>query len=769
VVPPTTGGLERTPAAPLGHWLHGCDATTGIVSVDADSHGRAHVWRRFGSQRAEVSEERFPNWFLTTSLELLAHLPARHMPADVIRDAHGQLSWSPGITVIELDGAPDAEDAYRYLVLTDQLAEVENAMVETANKGPGDEAQSLADLRGLVLVWHPIEQFLMLSGRTYFNGMQFGDLRRLQFDLETTGLDDERDRIFMVSMRESSGWNVCLDTTSLSEGQLIERLVEMIKQRDPDVLENHNIFAFDLPFLARRASRLGVPLRLGRDGSEPELETDVFDGAEPFLRWRVRGREVVDTQQAVRRYGAAAPDLRRHGLKDAARYFGLARTEREYVQGAEIWPTYQTDPERIRRYAADDVLEVDGLSSRLLPSAFRLAQLLPRAYERIAADQGPVALWEPLLVRAYLHEGQAIAAPMPRQQRAADGPAADLRIRGVVANAARARFERLLPCVIADDRIRAANDDLSAMPGLLRYIAADDQPETAAVLAQTSFAYLAGHSLFSDPDAANTASQRAGHFVEQLLADLEARGCRIVEADGEQVLFAVPTGWTAATEQDVVRRAETYLPRGVRLQFPEHFQALYARAPRSTITLGVDGSVVLLGSTFRAGRLERFGEDFLRSAAPLILTGDTVGLRQLFLHTVHSLRMAQVSLEDLSVQATLYRSPPQYRRSGIKEEPYQVLLAAGVRAWRIGQRIRYFRTHGGEPVLLQEGASRSPAEADAEYYVQRLVSVYCAQFAHAFRKQDFARLFRVPGRSGPYEEHGEGALSGIQVVAERIQ
>src|SRR5207248_1351627 len=103
----------------------------------------------------------------------------------------------------------------------------------------------------------------------------------------------------------------------------------------------------DLPFLVRRVARLDVPLALGRDRSEPELETDVFDNgerAEPFLRWRVKGREVIDTQQAVHRFGMAAPNLRRHGLKEAARFFGFARVDREYVAGAEIWSTYQTDP-----------------------------------------------------------------------------------------------------------------------------------------------------------------------------------------------------------------------------------------------------------------------------------------------------------------------------------------------------------------------------------------------------------------------------------------
>jgi hypothetical protein len=779
------------------------------VSVDADSHGRAQVWRRDSDGRVELTEHRFPNWFLTTSLELLAHLPAQRVMADKLRAAHGDLNWwHGGLCVVELEGAEAAEAAYRYLVLTDHLAEVETAMVEMLNKGDGEDAQSLADLRGLVMIWHPIEQFLLLTGRTYFKGLKFSDLKRLQFDLETTGLDDERDRIFMISLRDSSGWNECLDTESLSEAQMLERFVQIVQSRDPDVLENHNIFAFDLPFLVRRATRLGVPLILGRDGSEPEIETDVFDGSEPFLRWRVRGREVVDTQHAVRRYGMTSPDMRRHGLKEAARYFGLAGEDREYVPGVEIWPTYQTDPGRIRRYAAGDVEEVEALSSRLLPTAFDLAQMLPRAYERIAADCGPTALWEPLLVRAYLHEGRAIAAPMPRQQLAAEGPRAELRLRGVVGASVRATFPKLLPCVLASEGIHASNDDLRLLPRLLREALADPGALTEndrwrdgdaqggnanggeaedggnatgagvdrgsaesgnAALAQAAFGYLGGQGLLADPQAGTEAARRASAYVERLESDLRKRGCTIVEADGAQVLCATPAGWDQAIERAVAEEAQAYLPDGVRVEFPGHYQALYTRAPHSAVMLGHDGSVTLVGTTFRPGRLERFGEDFIRTAAPLVLLGDVVGLRRAFTEVVHQLRTAQVALEDLCVLVTLHKSPPQYRRSGTHEEPYEVLLAAGVRSWRVGQRIRYFRTRGGEPRLLQEGDEVSPAEADAEYYVQRLVAMYCGQFAQAFRREDFLRLFQVPSGVGPFEESAlEEELRGVRTVAEAV-
>src|SRR5439155_10969560 len=210
-----------------------------------------------------------------------------------------------------------------------------------------------------------------------------------QFDLETTGLDERREQIFMISFHDSTGWEACLDTETMSERELLEAFVRIIRERDPDVLENHNIFEFDIKFLVARAAKLGVRLAVGRDGSEFGRHRDerkVGVRSEAFTRYTLRGRELVDTLHAVRRHGAMNRDRRYHGLKDVAKYFGFARDDREYVPGPEIWATFQTDPERVRRYSGHDVVEVDELSRLLMGASFALASMVPKSYERVATS-----------------------------------------------------------------------------------------------------------------------------------------------------------------------------------------------------------------------------------------------------------------------------------------------------------------------------------------------------------------------------------------------
>jgi DNA polymerase elongation subunit (family B) len=291
------------------------------------------------------------------------------------------------------------------------------------------------------------------------------------------------------------------------------------------------------------------------------------------------------------------------------------------------------------------------------------------------------------------------------------------------------------------------------------------EADLASPLVEASHAYLAGHWLFSDPAAAAMTAQRSRAALEGVVNELRAGGCRVVEIDGEHVLFATPPDWTVTAEGERMAAAQRSLPNGVRFEIEQRYQAVYARAAQNTILLGYDGTVTLRGPMFRPGRLERFGEAFIGAAALHLLVGDAVALRREFLHVLDLLRRAEVPLEELCVQVTLHKSPADYRRFGTREEPYEVLLAAGVRSWRVGQRIRYFRAHGGEPRLLSEGDTTPATEADIDYYVQRLRTFYCQQLAHAFRRDDFVRIFRPPDGIEPGDD---AELSSIKPVAQPV-
>ncbi|HET9621877.1 MAG TPA: ribonuclease H-like domain-containing protein, partial [Kofleriaceae bacterium] len=246
-------------------WLWGWDPTPGIVSVWADGDGRAHVWRRHPDGTASRDDVRFRPWLVVASLDDLAHLGGGLRPE---RDGAGAR-----VTFRELAGP----GALRFLVRAHDLRTLVDAVLRGASRRLGRPVGHLRDLgAGDVLVLPPEEQYLVASGRTYFRGLAFDDLRRLQVDLETTGLDAATDRIFVIAVRDPDGATHILEADGdepRAETALIARFVALVTAADPDVIENHNLHGFDLPFLVRRARLHGISLALGRalpaGGSEP--------------------------------------------------------------------------------------------------------------------------------------------------------------------------------------------------------------------------------------------------------------------------------------------------------------------------------------------------------------------------------------------------------------------------------------------------------------------------------------------------------------------
>ena len=93
------------------------------------------------------------------------------------------------------------------------------------------------------------QQALLESGTRLFGSMSFPELRRLSFDLETRttpgydfpNADRPGDEIIIISLRDSTGWETVLSQETMNEKELIETFLKVGAERDPDVIEGHNI------------------------------------------------------------------------------------------------------------------------------------------------------------------------------------------------------------------------------------------------------------------------------------------------------------------------------------------------------------------------------------------------------------------------------------------------------------------------------------------------------------------------------------------------
>jgi len=767
-------------------WLWGWDATPGIVSVWAERTGRAVVWRRAaGSDTLTREEDRFRPWLLLPALDDLTHLGARLLPEEAPgAELFDSVAWR------ELTGAGQ----FRYLVSASDSRTLEAAVLAGASARLKRQITRLADLGDeAALSLPPEEQYLVATGRTYFGGLAFDDLHRLQFDLETTGLNPAQHSIFLVAVRDNRGFSAVLDVAErgldgpAAEADLIRRLVALIRQRDPDVIENHNLHGFDLPFLARRAELLGVTLALGRIGGglrrRPAsrgygpwrgAEADASERDEARGRYTVAGRELIDTLDAVRRYDFAARDLPGHGLKAVARHFGLASPDREYVAGAQVYQTWLVDPARVRHYALDDVNEADGVARLLGGAAFALARMAPRRYERLA-DAGPATgVLDPLLVRAYLRAGAALPARSVSDGVQHSGASLYLFAAGVATRVVKADVSSLYPSLMRQYRIGPASDRLGALLALVdrlveQRLAAKrraraappgsrerhtDEALSAAmkILVNSAYGYLAAPGLtrFADVHAANEVTRRGRAVLGLLCRELAARGATLIEGDTDGVYFAVPEGWSEADERRIVAEVATLLPPLIRLEFEGRYAAMLSHEPKNYALLAWDGALTLRGVAFRSSRAEPFGEIFLREAIAALLIDDIPGVRRAYLAMVEALQRRTLATRLVAARVRLSKTPERYlaTRGARREASYEAVLASGRTRWEQGEHALVYRATGGQPALLpttDDGEpSDDPRDYDATHYIRLLRETFAARLARAFTPDDFATLFDNP-------------------------
>ena len=751
-------------------WLWGWDQTPGIVSVWADGSGRAWVWRR---ERGSLHSEqvRYRPWVLVDSIDHLLE---------------ANVSWH------ELEGP----GALRFHVSADDGRTLTHALLAAASARFGRAVSHIGDLdKTTILNLSPEEQYLVASGRTYFGGLAFDDLRRLQFDIETTGLDPRRSRVFMIAVRDPEGRVHMLEADGdddRAERELLRRLAAVLAEADPDVIENHNLHGFDLPFLERRARTLGLQLQLGRvpgaslrrRAARRGVRDD--EGSARRVRFVAPGRELIDTLDAVRAYDFAVRELPGHGLKAVARHLGVAGPDRELIRGDQIFNVFRTDPARVRRYAAADVEEAAAIARILGGAAFALAKMAPRRYERLADAGAATGIIDPLIVRAYVRANAALPAHRPGDGTEHTGAALHLFATGVAQRVVKADVASLYPSLMRAFRIGPTRDRLgvlltivdrlverrlaakaagkAAPPGSAERHSHEAMSAAIKLVVNSAYGYLAaggGLTRFADVNAANEVTRRGRETLALICRELAARGVQLLEADTDGVYFSVSDTWTESDERRVVSEVAALLPPLVHLEFEGRYAAMLSHEPKNYALLSYDDRLTLRGVAFRSSRAEPFGEAFLRRAIRCLLTEDVPGVRQAYLHSVFALRRRTMATYDVSSRVRLTKSPEEYEavRATRRELSYEAVLASGRTTWGVGERVRVYRTSRGTGALVPERDEDAYATSvwidthdyDAAHYVRVLTDNFASRLERAFGADDHAAVFSDPEQPSLFE------------------
>jgi DNA polymerase I len=700
------------PALEYDPVLFGKDPTPYIVAVEPiDS--RIRLFIREGGQLRTV-EEPFRPWLLSD-----------------MQIAMEGVRWQ------ELKGELEGRRMLKYLAICD-----DREAFEILRRALRDEH------REMIAYGSFARQYLMWSGKTLFKEMTFADLHRVQLDIETSTLtpDQAGAQILMIALSDTRGYEAVLDG---DEKQILEQLVERIQALDPDVIEGHNLFGFDLPYLAARAQALGVPLRLGRDGSELRFGSPrqciIGANSRTFTPAFAHGRHLIDTYLSVQRFDIGRGDLESYGLKEVAQQLGIAAPDRIYLEREQIPDLWRTNPETVRRYCLQDVHETRRLAELTLPTEFYQCQMLPDTLQNLATI-GTGEKANLLFLRAYLAEGHAV--PAPQESREYPGGYTEVRRVGLIPRIVKADVESLYPSVMLRYSIKPSADHLNVfLPTLerlrrLRLEAKARAKQTQGaesaywdglqnsfkILVNSYYGYLGAPFHFNDYDAAEQVTLTGQELVKRIADEIEKQGGTVVEIDTDGVYFQPPPEvQTEVDEIAFVERVGGVLPEGIRLAYDGRYRAMLSLKTKNYVLQGYDGKLTFKGASLRSRADEKFGREFLNSAIQWLLNGEPERVVAEYKRLARAILNGAVDIEQLC----------RRERVTAKSKQHTHPLYPLARRFQIGDYIMVYRKRDGSLGLLEEYAD----DEDREHYVDKLYK-FAARLEPLF--PDFDRLFPKP-------------------------
>ncbi len=752
--------------------LYGHNSDERIVAVHQQDDRTMRIYFRQDDSVTHEDAEFFPFFFLAER-DLLRGFSKKH--------------W-----LKKLDG-----DAYfQYLCVFEEwsvLWEAIRHMLDTHNKNATTPAQSYTELEQIHLLIDPSAQYLMQSGRTLFKGMAFEQLYRMQLDIETysggasrfSNARRESDRIILIALSDNTGWSTVINGKKLSEKQMLEHLVSVINDKNPDVIEGHNIYNFDLPYLLKRCEMHKVPFLIGRDGAAPrsfETRTTFADRSFEYTAAEIAGRHIIDTMLLVQNYDMMKRNMESYGLKYAARYFGLAASDRTYIPGERISWFWDNEPKALIDYALDDVTETRKLSEHLSGTAFYLTQMLPYNYGTVAR-LGSAAKIESLLVREYLRRKHSVPKPSIGSQTT--GGYTDIFVTGVVGPVLHADVESLYPSIMIHKGVSPSSDAVGVFKHLLSILtssrletkkamfaatAAEDRSKLDArqsslkILINSFYGYL-GYSrgLFNDYRQADVVTNTGQSLLRNMIDFIRTEGGTVIEVDTDGIFF-VPPGNIGSVEDEAkfVEKLSASMPAGINVALSGRYKKMLSYKMKNYALLDYDNKIRIKGSSLISRSIERFGRTYIHRCIDCLLRDDYDGLHVLYNLVRSDILEHKWDVRDFARTETLKDSIAEYKREveagrRTRSAAYEVASKVG-RDFKTGDSISYYVTGTDANTKTSENCKwvnewnpNFPDENSA-YYLRRL-DEFSDKFREFFEPKHFRDIFS-PDDLFPFSAEG---------------
>ena len=694
--------------------LFGADPTPRIVAIELGETGTVKVHRREKDGSTTTDVEPFH--------------PFVWADADVV---------DLGIEAEKLKG----DLKFGWLITVDSWKEL--ISLRNGLKNAGRDFFALTD---------PVQHYLTATGRTLFKDLPFEELKRMQLEVLSFS-EGDADHIMSIALSDNTGWEelIIVDPkkTEEAERSAIKRLTSLIKARDPDVIEGHNLFRSDLPYLVARAKKLKTKLDWGRSGgflrSRPS-RLQIAEKTIDYPKFTIDGRHFVDTFLLAQFYDVGMRSLAGFERTDVARHFGFCDEDISALAGKELERAYLSGKEKFRRRALCGVRETRAVSELLSPSYFIQAQIFPYNYQDVIV-RGNATRINGLFLREYFRQKHSIPElPMPQTF---EGGYTDIFFTGVARNVWHCDVASLYPSIMLQFDCFPASDRLQIFRHLLTDLrtfrletkatmrAEKDAAKqrhfhalqnTFKILINSFYGYLGfaqGH--FADFDAAARVTQIGRDLLKKMIEWLNAHGAKVIEVDTDGIYFVPPD---KIDINELQKGLAKELPPGIEVEFDEQFEAMFSYKAKNYALLTKDNEVIIKGGALKSRGLEKFQRVFLEEMIKLIMEGKSEAIADLRNQFEKKIRNREWKIDMLMKTDTLQDSLEKYRAkiagsARNRAAAYELALASG-RAYKPGDQVSYYIKSTPKKVPAYEAARLAtdfdPQNRDenVDYYVAKL-------------------------------------------------
>ena len=397
------------------------------------------------------------------------------------------------------------ENGMKYLVRSIKSYTDLVGFFRTGGINPWDEKY-----RQYFTVLNPVEQYLIQKKKRLFKGIEdYQDVHRFVFDIETTGLEPENNKIILIGIKDNRGLNETIPAFGEDgEKNCILKFFKHIRDLKPTIIGGYNSASFDWPFILKRAEILGINIEdetqifTNQGMTQKEGMLKLANEVEPYTQHVIWGFNIVDIAHAVRRAQAINSEIKSWGLKYITKYLEKEKPNRVYVDGAfiskiyldnesyyvnpktgnykkigepgtenllqkypgkfEIWPGRKI----VEQYLDDDLYETMIVDDSFSQSTFLLSKLVPTTYERIAT-MGTATLWK-IIMLAWSYENN-LAVPVKDEKRAITGGLSRLLNVGYSKNIVKFDYASLYPSIQLVYDVFPDCDVMGVQKSMLKY------------------------------------------------------------------------------------------------------------------------------------------------------------------------------------------------------------------------------------------------------------------------------------------------------------